>query len=177
MAGPQAAGDDPAHAGDPRPDFLTHIDEAGHARMVEVGTKPITQRTAVARATVVMTPATASRLASGDLPKGDALPVVRLAGIQAAKLTPQLIPLCHQISLTSVDIEVEVDADTGVATIVATARAVDRTGVEMEAMTAASVAALAMYDLVKAVQRDVVVSDVALLSKSGGRSGEWRAGT
>lgn len=162
-------------AGHDRPDELTHLDAAGHARMVEVGTKPITQRTAVARASVVMAPATAARLAAGDLPKGDALPVVRLAGIQAAKATPQLIPLCHQLALTSVDVAVEVDVDTGVASILVTARAVDRTGVEMEAMTAASVAALAMYDLVKAVQRDVVVREVALVSKSGGRSGEWRA--
>jgi cyclic pyranopterin phosphate synthase len=159
-----------------RPHGLTHLDDAGHARMVEVGTKPITQRTAVARATVVMAPATAARLATGDLPKGDALPVVRLAGIQAAKETPRLIPLCHQLALTSVDVAVDVDTATGVASILATARAVDRTGVEMEAMTAASVAALAMYDLVKAVQRDVVVREVALVAKSGGRSGEWRAG-
>jgi len=156
-----------------RPDGLTHLDESGHARMVEVGGKAVTARVAVARAMVEMAPATAARVAGGDLPKGDALPLVRLAGIQAAKLTPQLIPLCHQVAVTSVEVEVDVDAATGRATIVATARAVDRTGVEMEAMTAASVAALALYDMVKAVQRDVRVTDVALVSKSGGRSGDW----
>jgi len=161
-------------AGD-RPDGLTHLDAAGHARMVDVGTKPVTDRRAVAVATVAMEPSTAARLASGDLPKGDALPVIRLAGIQAAKATPMLVPLCHQVALTSVEVEVEVDVDAGRATIHATALATDRTGVEMEAMTAASVAALALYDLVKAVQRDVVVTSVRLLAKSGGRSGTWTA--
>lgn len=155
------------------PDGLTHLDEAGNARMVEVGAKPITAREAVARATVLMTSATARLVADGALPKGDALPIVRLAGIQAAKLTPQLIPLCHQISVTSVEVDVQVDVEQGQATIVATARAIDRTGVEMEAMTAASVAALALYDMVKAVQRDVRITEVVVLSKSGGRSGNW----
>ncbi|HKJ54634.1 MAG TPA: cyclic pyranopterin monophosphate synthase MoaC [Nitriliruptoraceae bacterium] len=158
-----------------RRDGLTHLDEDGHAHMVEVGAKPITARTAVARATVVMAPATAARVAGGDLPKGDALPLVRLAGIQAAKLTPQLIPLCHQVAVTSVEVTVDVDAGAGRVDIVATARARDRTGVEMEAMTAASVASLALYDMVKAVQRDVRVTEVVLVSKSGGRSGDWHA--
>ncbi len=165
-------GDDGGRDG-ARSDGLTHLDESGHARMVEVGAKSITARVAVARATVEMAPATAARVAGGDLPKGDALPLVRLAGIQAAKLTPQLIPLCHQVAVTSVEVDVDVDAAAGRANIVATARAVDRTGVEMEAMTAASVAALALYDMVKAVQRDVRVTEVALVSKSGGRSGDW----
>lgn len=156
-----------------RADGLTHLDEVGNARMVEVGAKPITAREAVARAVVLMAPATARLLADGALPKGDALPIVRLAGIQAAKLTPQLIPLCHQISVTSVEVDVQVDVERGQATIVATTRAIDRTGVEMEAMTAASVAALALYDMVKAVQRDVRVTQVVLLAKSGGRSGNW----
>lgn len=141
--------------------------------MVDVGAKAVTDRRAVAEAVVEMSPDTARRLAAGDLPKGDALPVVRLAGIQAAKSTPMLIPLCHQVALTSVAVEVDVDAERGVARIEATALATDRTGVEMEAMTAAAVAALALYDLVKAVQRDVVVRDVRLLAKSGGRSGTW----
>ncbi len=161
-------------AGD-RGDGLTHLDTAGHARMVDVGAKAVTDRRAVAVATVEMDPATAARLVAGNLPKGDALPVVRLAGIQAAKSTPMLIPLCHQVALTSVEVDVEVDADAGRATIRATALATDRTGVEMEAMTAASVAALALYDLVKAVQRDVEVTSVRLLAKSGGRSGTWTA--
>jgi cyclic pyranopterin monophosphate synthase len=114
-------------------------------------------------------------VADGDLPKGDALPVVRLAGIQATKRTPELIPLCHQVALTSVDVEVTVDVDSGVATLEATAVAVDRTGVEMEALVAVTTSALALYDMVKAVQKDVVVTDVRLLSKSGGRSGDYRA--
>lgn len=156
---------------------LTHLDQAGHARMVAVGDKPITERRARATATVRMEPATARRLVAGDLPKGDALPVVRLAGIQAAKETPRLVPLCHQVALTSVEVDVEVVADEGVAVITTTATAADRTGVEMEALTAASIAALALYDLVKAVQRDVVVTDVRLLAKSGGRSGTWEAPT
>jgi cyclic pyranopterin phosphate synthase len=156
------------------PDGLTHLDAAGRARMVDVGAKPATDRRAVASAEVRMRPATARRLLDGELPKGDALPVVRIAGIQAAKRTVELIPLCHQVALTSVEVDVEVDVDAGVATITATARAHDRTGVEMEAMTAASVAALTLYDLVKAVQRDVVVAEVRLREKSGGRSGDVR---
>ena len=151
---------------------LTHLDASGQARMVEVADKPVTAREAVASCEVRMTPRTARLLLDGDLPKGDALPVVRIAGIQAAKRTHELIPLCHQLALTSVEVAVDVDAEQGVATITATARAVDRTGVEMEAMTAASVAALTLYDLVKAVQRDVVVEGLRLREKRGGRSGE-----
>jgi cyclic pyranopterin monophosphate synthase len=151
---------------------LTHLDASGHARMVDVGDKPVTARTAVATCRVVMTPATAARLLEGDLPKGDALPVARIAGIQAAKRTPELLPLCHHVALTSVEVAIEVDAAAGEAEITATARATDRTGVEMEAMTAASVAALTLYDLLKAVQRDVVVADLRLRRKTGGRSGD-----
>ncbi len=151
---------------------LTHLDAYGQARMVEVAGKPITDRVAVASCEVRMAPATARLLLDGALPKGDALPVVRVAGIQAAKRTHELIPLCHQLALTAVDVEVVVAADTGVATITATAQATDRTGVEMEAMTAASVAALTLYDLVKAVQRDVVIDRLRLREKRGGRSGE-----
>lgn len=151
---------------------LTHVDEAGRARMVDVAAKPVTDRVAVASAVVRLAPRTAALLLDGALPKGDALPVVRLAGIQAAKRTPELIPLCHQVALTSVDVEVVVTPDSGEATITATARARDRTGVEMEAMTAVSVAALTLYDLVKAVQRDVVISEVRLREKRGGRSGD-----
>jgi cyclic pyranopterin monophosphate synthase len=151
---------------------LTHLDARGHARMVDVGGKDVTVRTAVASCDVRLAPATARRLVAGDLPKGDALPVVRIAGIQAAKRTPELLPLCHHVALTSVEVEVEVDVDAGVAEITATARAADRTGVEMEALTAASVAALTLYDLVKAVQKDVVVTDLRLRRKTGGRSGD-----
>lgn len=154
---------------------LTHLDESGSARMVDVGGKEVTKRVASAGARVVMTPETAGKVVTGELPKGDVEAVVRLAGIQAAKRTPELIPLCHQLALTSVDVAVEVDAESGVAEVTATVEAVDRTGVEMEALVAASTAALALYDMVKAVQRDVVVTDLRLLSKSGGRTGEYRA--
>lgn len=153
-------------------DDLTHLDDRGQARMVDVGAKDVTARTATATCRVVMTPPTARRLADGDLPKGDALAIARVAGIQAAKRTPDLIPLCHHIALTSVEVDVEVDADAGVAEVGATVRATDRTGVEMEALTAVSVAALTLYDLVKAVQKDVVITDLRLLKKTGGRSGD-----
>lgn len=164
---PRSSGEHPA----PPAEQLTHLDVSGRARMVEVGEKPVTARTAVASCEVHMSAATAGLLLDGALPKGDALPVVRLAGIQAAKRTDELIPLCHQVALTSVEVDVEVARDDGVAMITATARAVDRTGVEMEAMTAVTVAALTLYDLVKAVQRDVRITDVRLRHKSGGRSG------
>jgi cyclic pyranopterin monophosphate synthase len=156
-------------------DELTHLDEAGKARMVDVGDKAVTARTAEARARVVMTPETAGKLMAGDLPKGDAIAVARIAGILAAKRTPELIPLCHHIALSSVAIDIEVDAAKGTVEVVATARAADRTGVEMEALMAATVASLTLYDLVKAVQRDVVITDVRVTSKTGGRSGDHRA--
>jgi cyclic pyranopterin monophosphate synthase len=152
---------------------LTHLDEAGAARMVEVGGKDVTARTATAQAILRLTPSTARLLADGDLPKGDAIPVARIAGIQAAKRTPELIPLCHAIALTAVEVEITVDSGLGTATVRATARATDRTGVEMEALTAASVAALTLYDMVKAVERDAVIQQVQLLAKHGGKSGSW----
>ena len=156
---------------------LTHLDAAGAARMVDVGDKDVTDRRAVAQAIVTMQPATATALADGRLPKGDALPVVRVAGIMAAKRTPELIPLCHTVALASVDVTVDVDVEAGRATIVATVRAADRTGVEMEALVAASTAALALYDMIKAVERGAVVQRVELLSKVGGVRGDWdRAG-
>ena len=151
---------------------LTHLDDRGRARMVDVGAKPVTERRATASCEVRMAPETARKLLAGDLPKGDALPVVRLAGIQAAKRTSELIPLCHHVALTAVEVDVEVEADTGLVRLEATARAADRTGVEMEAMTAIAVAALTLYDLVKAVQRDVVIGELRLRHKAGGRSGE-----
>lgn len=151
---------------------LTHLDEHGAARMVDVGAKDVTDRTAVASGRVVVTPATAALLADGALPKGDAVALARVAGIQAAKRTPELIPLCHQVALTGVRVDLDVDREAGVVTIVATARARDRTGVEMEALTAVSVAALTVYDLVKAVQRNAVITDVRLERKTGGRSGD-----
>ena len=158
---------------EPRPDELTHLDADGNARMVDVGDKPVTVRVAQAAATVEVRPDVAVRLVAGDLPKGDAVPVARLAGIQAAKRTPELIPLCHAVVLTSVDVDIAVDTTSGVVDVLATARALDRTGVEMEAMVAASVASLTLYDLVKAVQRDVAITGVRLTHKSGGRSGTF----
>lgn len=152
---------------------LTHLDEAGRARMVDVAGKDVSAREAVATAVLRMTPETAAVLADGRLPKGDAIAVARVAGIMAAKRTPELIPLCHPIGLTSVTIDVEVDRAAGTATVTATTTTTDRTGVEMEAMTAASVAALTLYDMVKGVERGAVIEQVRVESKSGGKSGEW----
>lgn len=151
---------------------FSHLDDTGRARMVDVGEKAVTAREAVASCRVVMAVETARLLSEGGLPKGDALPVARIAGIQAAKRTPELLPLCHHVALSSVDVDIAVDVGAGVAEVTATARARDRTGVEMEAMTAAGVAALTLYDLCKAVQRDVVVTDLRLRAKRGGRSGD-----
>ncbi len=152
---------------------LTHLDEHGAARMVDVAQKPVTDRRAVARAVVRMTPQTAAAVAAGDAPKGDVLGVARIAGIQAAKRTAELIPLCHPIALDHADVEGTVDADAGVVTLTATARVSARTGVEMEAMTAAAVAALTVYDMVKGLDKGVTIERVELLEKSGGRSGDW----
>jgi len=154
---------------------LTHLDASGRARMVDVGAKPATARTATARATVRMSPQTAGRVAAGDAPKGDVVAVARIAAIQAAKRTDELIPLCHSLSLSSLDPDVDVDVEHGTVTITATARTTDRTGVEMEALTAASIGALTVYDMVKGIEKGVVVEDLRLLEKTGGRSGDWRA--
>jgi cyclic pyranopterin phosphate synthase len=162
---------------DERGDALTHLDAQGAARMVDVGAKDVTSRQAVARGVVTMSTRTAALLAAGDLPKGDAVAMARIAGIQAAKRTWELLPLCHQVALTSVDVEVDVDVEAATATITATARAADRTGVEMEALVACSTAALAIYDMVKAVQRDCVIGDLRVLRKAGGRSGDWSVDT
>jgi cyclic pyranopterin monophosphate synthase len=156
---------------------LTHLDERGSARMVDVGAKDVTERVAVATCSVELAPATAALLADGELPKGDAIALARVAGIQAAKRTPELIPLCHQIALTGATVDLEVDRSSGVVTITTTVRARDRTGVEMEALTAASVAALTVYDLVKAVQRDAVITGLRLVRKTGGRSGDIELGS
>ena len=141
--------------------------------MVDVGGKPVTDRRAVARAVVRMSPETAGAVERGDAPKGDVLGTARIAGIQAAKRTAELIPLCHPLPLSFVDVAAEVDSDAGLVTLTAEARTSARTGVEMEAMTAASVAALAVYDMVKGLERGVEVAEVALLEKSGGRE-DWR---
>ena len=142
--------------------------------MVDVGEKPATERRAVARALVRVSPETATRVLAGDAPKGDVLGVARIAGIQAAKRTSELIPLCHPLALTFVGVEGKIDADTGSISLTADARTTGPTGVEMEAMTAAAVAALTVYDMVKGIERGAEITEVVLLEKSGGRSGHWR---
>jgi cyclic pyranopterin phosphate synthase len=155
-------------------DLLTHLDEDGRARMVDVGAKPATARVAVARAVVRMSPRTAAAVAAGDAPKGDVVSTARLAAIQAAKRTDEWIPLAHTLPLDSVDVDVDVDPEAGAVILTATARVTARTGVEMEAMVAAAAGALCVYDMVKGIERGVVVERVELLEKSGGRSGTWR---
>jgi cyclic pyranopterin monophosphate synthase len=151
----------------------THLDDAGAPRMVDVGDKPVTARRAVARALVRFRPDVLAALLDAGGPKGDAFVTARLAGIGAAKRTGELIPLCHPLPLDRVDVELVPDREAGTVEIRAEARVTARTGVEMEAMTAASVAALTLYDMAKALQRDIVIERVELLEKSGGRSGEW----
>jgi cyclic pyranopterin phosphate synthase len=152
---------------------LTHLDDSGRARMVDVGAKPATERRAVAQAVVRVSPETARKVLAGDAPKGDVLGVARIAGIQAAKRTADLIPLCHPLPLTFVGVEAAVDDRAGDITLTAEARTTGQTGVEMEAMTAASVAALTVYDMVKGLERGAEIAQVVLLEKSGGRSGHW----
>jgi cyclic pyranopterin phosphate synthase len=153
---------------------LTHLDSSGRARMVDVGEKPATERRAVAQAVVRVSADTARRVEAGDAPKGDVLGVARIAGIQAAKRTAELIPLCHPLALTFVGVEGAIDAGAGAITLTAEARTTGPTGVEMEAMTAATVAALTVYDMVKGIERGAEIAEVVLLEKSGGRSGLWR---
>lgn len=156
------------------PERLTHLDEAGRARMVDVGAKAATERRALARAVVRVSADTARAVAAGDAPKGDVLGVARIAGIQAAKRTSELIPLCHPLALSFVGVEGSVDVEAGEISLLAEARTTGPTGVEMEALTAASVAALTVYDMVKGIQRGAEIGSVVLLEKSGGRSGTWR---
>jgi cyclic pyranopterin monophosphate synthase len=151
---------------------LTHLDAAGQARMVDVSGKDVTAREARASGRVRLSAAAVAALREGSVPKGDALAVARIAGIQGAKRTPELIPLCHPIALHSVAVDAEVDDD-GVL-ITATARTADRTGVEMEALTAVAVGALALIDMVKAVDPAAVISDVRVEEKAGGKTGTWR---
>ncbi len=149
---------------------LTHLDAAGRATMVDVGEKTPTARYARARALVRMSPQAAARVVAGDTPKGDVIGVARIAAIQAAKRTDELIPLAHSLPLTSVEPTVEIDAGAGVVTITAEARTTDRTGVEMEAMVACSIGALTVYDMVKGIEPGVVVEQVELLEKTGGKA-------
>lgn len=150
---------------------LTHIDEEGRARMVDVGDKPVSTRTAEASGFVKMAAATVAAIREGRTPKGDPLETARLAGIMAAKRTAELIPLCHPLPLNHADVQLEV-RDDGVA-IMATARTDSKTGVEMEALTAASIAALTIYDMCKAIDKAMVINDIRLESKTGGRSGDY----
>ncbi len=150
---------------------LSHLDDAGRARMVDVGGKAATERRAVAEAVVVMARATREALFGGRLPKGDAVAVARVAAIMAAKRTPDLVPLCHPLPLASVTVDIE-PTDAG-ARVEATVTTTAPTGVEMEALTAASVGALTLYDMVKALERGVEIGPVRLLHKSGGKSGTW----
>ena len=152
--------------------LLTHLNHKGEAHIVDIGGKAVTARRAVARAVLEALPATIEAITGGTLKKGDALAVARIAGIMAAKKTSELIPLCHPISLNKVEVEIGVDA--GRLVITATAETSDRTGVEMEAMTAASVAALTLYDMAKGIDRAMRISAVELLEKSGGKSGDFR---
>jgi len=153
---------------------LTHMDGQGNAKMVDVGEKDVTLRIAKARARLRMTRETAAIIAAGDAPKGEVLGTARLAGIQAAKRTWDLIPLAHPLALTFVDITAVVDESAGVVTLEAEARTRGRTGVEMEAMTAVAVAALTVYDMAKGLERGIVIEFVELLEKSGGKT-YWRA--
>jgi len=154
---------------------LTHFDDSGNAHMVDVGAKGETERVAVARASVTMQAATLKLIAAKKAAKGDVLAVAQLAGIMAAKRTPELIPLCHPLSLSSVDVKLSLDKKRNAVDIEATCKLKGRTGVEMEALTAASVAALTVYDMCKSVDRGMVISEVKLLHKSGGKSGTFDA--
>jgi cyclic pyranopterin phosphate synthase len=154
--------------------LLTHLDEHGRARMVDVGEKPETDRVAIARAVVHMSPQTAQAVAAGDAPKGDVIGTARIAAIQAAKRTDEWIPLAHTLPLNSVDVDIDVDAGAGTVIVTTTARVRARTGVEMEAMVGCAAGALCVYDMVKGIERGVTIERVELLEKSGGRSGTWR---
>jgi cyclic pyranopterin phosphate synthase len=149
---------------------LTHFDKAGNAAMVDVSGKAVTSRTATARARVVMAPATMAMIQQGSATKGDVLGVARLAGIMGAKRTADLIPLCHPLPISSVKVDLDADVAASTVEITATVRTTGQTGVEMEALTAASIAALTVYDMCKALSHDIVIADLRLLAKDGGRS-------
>ena len=152
---------------------LTHLDESGRAQMVDVGQKPDTEREAVAKGEIVMQPETLRLIAEGGVPKGDVLTTAQIAGIMAAKRTPDLIPLCHPLQLTKVDVEFEIDEANSRVEITATVRCRGKTGVEMEALTAVSGAALTIYDMAKAVEKTMRIGNIRLVRKSGGKSGDF----
>jgi len=151
------------------------LDEKGTARMVDVGAKPDTERVALAAGRVYMKPATLALIQQGALKKGDVLSVARIAGIMAAKKTSELIPLCHPLTLTHLDVDLTLDAAANAVQIIASARTTGKTGVEMEALTAVTVAALTVYDMAKAVDREMHLSDIRLLEKHGGQHGDYKA--
>jgi cyclic pyranopterin monophosphate synthase len=152
---------------------LTHLDSQGRAQMVDVGAKEISQRSATAEAVVIMQPETLAMITEGKHKKGDVFAVARIAGIQAAKKCPELIPLCHPLMLSSVTVELEADIANSQVKISARCKLAGQTGVEMEALTAASVAALTIYDMCKAVDKGMIISQIQLVEKSGGKSGQW----
>ena len=154
---------------------LTHLDAEGKAAMVDVSDKAETERSATARGSVLMKPETLALVAAGEMKKGDVLSVARLAGIMAAKRTADLIPLCHPLALTSIKVELAIDKARSAVDIEATCKLKGRTGVEMEALTAVSVAALTVYDMCKAVDRGMVIGEIRLTAKSGGKSGSYEA--
>ncbi len=153
-------------------DGFTHLNDEGNARMIDVGEKAVTARVAVAEASVILSPDVRQRLFAGDLPKGDALGVARVAAIMAAKQTSALIPLCHPLPIDGVDVDIH-ETDAG-ARVEVTARTTGKTGIEMEAMTAAAIGAVAIYDMVKGLDRAAEIGSVRLLAKSGGKSGDWK---
>ena len=170
----------PSMAPEPRPRaepvISTHLSDEGHVHMVDVTPKQVTQRRAVASGLVRMRPETAARVLSRETPKGEVLATARIAGIMAAKRTSDLIPLCHAVAMTGITVEVSLDPLEGTARVVAKAEAIDRTGVEMEAMTAVSVACLTIYDMLKGIDREMVIDDIKLLEKHGGRTGDFKRG-
>ena len=153
---------------------LTHLDESGAANMVDVAEKPVTERIAVAEGAVIMAPATLAMIRAGDAKKGDVIGTARIAGIMAAKRTHELIPLCHAIALSAITIDIEPDDALPGLLVRATAKVADRTGVEMEALTAVALACLTIYDMAKAADRGMEVTAIRLVEKRGGRSGTWR---
>lgn len=152
---------------------FTHFNEQGRAKMVDVGEKAITQRTATAAARVLVSPETFDRIKTGGMKKGDVLTVAQIAGVMGAKRTPDLIPMCHPIQITGIDLDLSLDETRHSVEIYATVSCTGKTGVEMEALTAASTAALTVYDMCKAVQKDIVISDIRLTDKTGGVHGDF----
>lgn len=153
---------------------FTHLDQDGHAVMVDVSGKPVTSRTAVAQGEVRMLPSTLAAIRGGHTPKGDVLAAARIAGIMAAKRTPELIPLCHTLLLTKAGVDFDLDDLHSRIVITATVRCNGQTGVEMEALTAVSIAALTIYDMVKAIEKTMIIDNIRLIEKQGGKSGDWR---